>query len=205
VDVEVGVGELLLHGLADLVEEVSLGVRLDEGELIELVVGFEQLEFALVDGFDDDAVGDTLAGGEAAAVALDDTHHVVRLVLFCFFVAEGDDDVVLEVVEVVAVEAPDELLEFVLLRLHWHLLEDQGGLSQHRDGLQGVREPGLALYWFNQTLTHEGGTSSNSATAALISGLFSFMRTVKAWTFHKIWVGRGLRVCGGTSCFWRGR
>ena len=102
--------------------------------------------------------------------------------------AKGYYDIVLEVVEIFRVEALNEELELVLQRLHPHLFEDQGGLGQHGDGLERVREPRLALHGLNQTLAKASSTSSNSATASLISGLFSFMSTVKAWTFHRICV-----------------
>ena len=73
-----------------------------------------------VNGFDDDAIRDAFASGEAAAVLLNDMDHVVRvevvLLLPCFLVLlpKGNDDRMLQVVQNLRVIAPDELLQLFL-------------------------------------------------------------------------------------------
>jgi hypothetical protein len=106
VEFEVGVGEEVLDGFLDLVEEVSLVVGEDFLGVEEFLAGVEFAELEGVYGLDYDAVGDSLAGWEAAAVLLDYVNHIVRIVVVMMrfvlmdelVLAKGDYDSVLEVV-----------------------------------------------------------------------------------------------------------
>ena len=148
--------EQVIHGLRDLIVEIPFLIGLYLLMQVELLVGVLVLQLIEVDGLDDDAVGHSFAGGEAAAVIFDDVNHVVGVVVPLLGVgvllAEGDDDAVLEVVEDLAVVAADELEQLVLELGRRHLLEDERGLREHGDGLQRVVELGHVLRVLDQLL-----------------------------------------------------
>lgn len=141
-----------LNRFANLVEEVSFGVGLNFIDLVELFIRFFGHEFASIDGFDDDAIGNSFPSGEAAAIVFDYPHNVVRLEPVVDFMAEGDNDGVVNVIEILGIEPANKLLQFVLDGFFGHLFEDERGLRQHRDGFERVRELHFVLDWLYQGL-----------------------------------------------------
>lgn len=106
------------------------------------------------------------------------------------------------------IKSLDELFKFLgkLFDLVFGLvkrkfLQGKRSLRKHRNGLLRVEEFGTIWHRFNETLRLYAITSSNSSIIAFIVASFCFISTVKAFTFHNIYINEQVQVFVRTRCW----
>lgn len=140
----------LLDDNMNFVIKISLLLRRNLLPHTKFVIRLMALELFFIDCFNNDPVGYSFSSWKAAAVILNQSNDIIRMDVFVWsLLAERNDDFVLKIVEKLAIESLDKMLQFVSQGAGRHLLERKWSLCQHSYRFESMIESVLAFYMFD--------------------------------------------------------